>query len=60
MAIGDQSGCLRGTRLTAKIGTNFPDKRRSLGQYSFLADSGHGASFLFCKTGYYLNIEMEE
>jgi hypothetical protein len=30
------------TPSTRKVGTNFTDKRRSLGQYTSLADYGHG------------------
>jgi hypothetical protein len=42
----DLSRWPRGTLYPHKVGTNFTDKWQSFGQYSSLADSGHGDFFL--------------
>jgi hypothetical protein len=54
----DSSRWPRGTLYPQKVGTNFADKRRSLGRYSSLADWGHGV-FLCTREGKYMIVKWD-
>jgi hypothetical protein len=48
----DSSRWPRGTLCPQKVGTNFADKRRSLGRYSSFADWGHWVLYIYIYNSY--------